>query len=116
MSQFIIPIDSTKEAQIGWDPPLQTYYGRVYKLDENGEPVDVEIVDDEEKDGNILWVGTSIGEIRTVEQLEILLEDHVKIPRNIVIQLEVPQEGEKRSSSDARSLGNRLRGRSIWRQ
>lgn len=115
MSQFIIPIDGTKEAQIGWDPPLQTYYGRVYKLDENGEAVDIEIVDGEEKDGNILWVGTSHGEIRTVEQLEILLKDHLAIPRNIVIQLEVPQQGENRFSSDARSLGNRLRGRSIWR-
>ena len=107
MSQFIIPIDGNKEAQIGWDPGLKTYYGRVYST---GEPVD-----SEEKDGNILWVGTSLGEIRTVEQLEILLKDHVKIPRNIVIQLEVPQEGESRSSSDARSLGNRLLGRSIWR-
>lgn len=115
MSQFIIPIDGTKGCQVGWDRPLQTFYGRVYKIDENGEPVDVEIVDGEEKDGNILWVGTSFEEIRTVEQLEILLNDHVKIPRDIVIQMEVPQEGEARSASSARALGNRLRGRSIWR-
>ncbi len=115
MSRFIIPIDETKEAQVGWDPPLQTFYGRVYKLDEHGEPVDIEIVGGEEKDSNILWVGTKPKEIRTVEWLEILLKDHLVIPRNIVVQLEVPQDGENRFSSSARSLGNRLRGRSIWR-
>ncbi len=115
MSQFIIPINDAKVCQLGWDPPMQTYYGRVYKLDEKGEPVDIEIVDGEEKDGNILRVGTNFQEIRTVEQLEILLKNHVKIPRDIVIQLEVPQESEDRYASAARSLGNRLRGRSIWR-
>ena len=74
MSQFIVPIDETRACQLGWDPMLQTYYGRVYKLDENGEPIDIEIVNDQEQSGNILWVGASHEEIPTVECLEIALK------------------------------------------
>ena len=109
MSQFIIPIDQTRQAQVGWDPPLQTYYGQVYKIDKNGERVDIFVENDEEKDGTLVWVGTSHNEVPTVEYLQLLLHEHVTIPPNIRGHLELEQEGESRGSHLARHLGAKLR-------
>lgn len=82
MSQFIFRAGKDLECQVGWDPALQTFYGQVYKTDEDGR-VDVYEENGEEKDGTIHWVGTSPGEIKTVEELQDRLKPVVQIlPRD----------------------------------
>lgn len=47
------------EIVIGWDPPLQTFFGYVKDLS----------IDDDKADPIILWVGTSWREVPTVDAL-----------------------------------------------
>ncbi|WP_454887319.1 hypothetical protein [Sphingomonas oryzagri] len=54
-----ITVPKVPEIVIGWDPPLQTFFGYVKDLS----------IDDDEADPIILWVGTSWREVRTVDQL-----------------------------------------------
>lgn len=79
MSQFIFQAGKDTECQVGWDHPLETFYGQVYKVDEEGRVDVYEGEDGEEMDGTIHWVGTSPKEIKTVEDLEQRLKPHVQI-------------------------------------
>ena len=80
MSQSVFRVDDQTECMVGWDPPLQTFFGQVYKVDEEDERVE------EDKDGNdgmILWVGTRHAEIQSVDDLARKLQFHVMLPENI---------------------------------
>lgn len=83
MSQMVVPIDKHTECLLGWDNPLQTFFGQVYRIDEEGERVDLYEEDCVEKDGTILWVGASVGEIATVEDLAARLRPFVELPRDV---------------------------------
>lgn len=54
-----LTVPKVPEIVIGWDPPLQTYFGYVKDLS----------IDDDEADPIILWVGTSWREVPTVDDL-----------------------------------------------
>jgi len=73
-------VDDQTECAVGWDVPLETFFGQVYKVDEQGERVE-ETADGE--DGTILWVGTEPAEIRTVDELVRLLKPHAVLPEDI---------------------------------
>lgn len=67
---------------VGWDNPLQTFFGQLYKVGEEGERVE------EDEDGNdagtLVWVGARFAEIRTVDDLERKLQPHVKrLPEDV---------------------------------
>jgi len=62
-------IDGRTECLVGWDNPLQTFFGQVYRIDAAGERVDVFEEKGEEHDGTLLWVGGRFGEIETVADL-----------------------------------------------
>ena len=87
MSQHVIPIDKTKECLVGWDPPLNTFFGQVYRIDEHGGRIDIFEEGGEEKDGTILWVGGFFGEISTVSELAKKLSPFVTLPRNVLEML-----------------------------
>ena len=67
MSQHIVPLDSTTEAVVGWDPPMETFFAQIYKIDETGERISAE------DNGTILWIGTRSREIYELETLIGLL-------------------------------------------
>ena len=63
------------ECLVGWDSPMQTFFGQVYKVDSRGERTD---------DEPLLWVGTHQGEIHAVEELARLLRaEKASIPSEI---------------------------------
>lgn len=87
MSRFTFRAGKDTECQVGWDAPLETFYGQVYKVDKDGR-VDVYEEKSEEKDGTIHWVGTSMNEVPTLEELEQKLRPHVQmLPRDIFRKL-----------------------------
>jgi hypothetical protein len=86
MSQYFIRVDDETEAMVGWDEMLGTFYGQVYKIDQEGERVE------EDEDGNdiVLFVGAKHNEIRTVDELIkklAKLKPSVRIPHDICNEL-----------------------------
>lgn len=78
MSQITFRAGINTECLVGWDPPLETFFGQVYKTDEEGR-VDVYEEGGEEKDGTIHWVGATSHEIPTIDELESKLFPHVQM-------------------------------------
>ncbi len=74
MSQNIFSVSDGVECMVGFDVPMQTFFGQVYRVDRSGERVD---------DGMLHWVGVKMDEIRTVDHLQRLLRPHAKIPLDI---------------------------------
>lgn len=75
MSQFTFRAGRNLECLVGWDPPLNTFYGQVYRTDSEGR-----IDEDEDgNDGTILWVGTEYAEVLTVDELEDRLRPIVQM-------------------------------------
>ncbi|MEJ0021506.1 MAG: hypothetical protein WDN47_02885 [Candidatus Doudnabacteria bacterium] len=79
MSQYILKIDSKTEALVGWDPPLQSYFGQIYMIDEDGERIDIYEENGEEKDGTIFWIGATPPRIDNVEELARKLSPYVRL-------------------------------------
>lgn len=80
MSQHIFPVSEGVECMVGWDPPLCTFFGQVYKVDEEGERID----DEDEGGGMIFRVGASFREVVTVDHLAKCLRPYVeRIPDEI---------------------------------
>ena len=77
MSQFVFPVSEEIECMVGWDVQMQTFFGQVYKVDENGDRLDAE------EGGTLLWVGSKNCEIRTVDELARQLISRAIIPNDI---------------------------------
>jgi hypothetical protein len=58
---------------VGWDNPLQTFFAQVWDVRE----------DLESDPSPILWVGTRIGEVSSVEHLDSLLAPFGEIPKEV---------------------------------
>ncbi|MEO8637322.1 MAG: hypothetical protein ABI430_00275 [Candidatus Taylorbacteria bacterium] len=71
MSQEIFSVADDVECLVGWDVPMQTFFGQVYRVDEKGERAE---------DEPILWVGKKPEAIRTVDHLQELLRPRTVIP------------------------------------
>jgi hypothetical protein len=84
MSRSVFRVNDQTECAVGWDAPLGTFFGQVYKIDEQGERVE-ETEDGE--DGTILWVGTKPAEIRTVDELARRLLPHAILTHGIHAEL-----------------------------
>jgi len=84
MSQMKFPVDDTTECMVGWDPPLGSFFGQVYKIDPDGERIDVT---EEGEDGTIFWVGAGPPVIRTVDELVRLLAPHAVMPESVYKEL-----------------------------
>jgi hypothetical protein len=63
---------------VGWDRPLNTYFGIV-----------TEDKDDDYGDSVIIWVGTNNGEIHRPEDLQPVLSAYASIPADILTRLRI---------------------------
>ncbi|WP_146221666.1 hypothetical protein [Komagataeibacter oboediens] len=57
---------------VGWDAPMQTYFGQVADPDADGEDDDL-----------VLWVGTASHEIPTIDRLAELVSDYAVIATDV---------------------------------
>lgn len=78
MSQHVFRIDDKTECIVGYDSMLGTFFGQVYRVNEDGERIDL----DDDDYGVILWVGVSPAEIRTVDDLTRKMKPYV-LPEDI---------------------------------
>jgi hypothetical protein len=88
MSRYLIPaIQAEHRIAVGWDSPMASFFAEVTDLNveaaiERGE------YSEEEVDATILWVGTTLGEIPTLEQLQASVAPFAILSTDIVEQLQ----------------------------
>lgn len=87
MSRIQIPAQCVKnpahDVWVGWDSPLESYFGQVYdrEIQASTDP-------DDERDPVIFWCGaSSVGEIKTVSELDSVMRDYCTIPETIAAEL-----------------------------
>jgi hypothetical protein len=78
--------DGRYEVAVGYDPPLQTFFGIVTFENPNSDD-EFEYEDDE----IILWVGTNVMEITDVHKLQEALKDYFTFSDKVVANLSVDQ-------------------------
>lgn len=77
MSRYrLTPHASRYEVIVGWDPPLETFFGQVF--------VPAAAEDD---DACVLWVGGALRALPTVALLQACLRGYATIPEEVVAQL-----------------------------
>ena len=86
MSRYEIPARRPAlECEVGWDPPLATFFAQVY--DHDGP--------DPYGDGGLMvWFGTSYAEIPKAEELIARLERWVEVDPQTVATLEADKAGD----------------------
>ena len=78
MSRHLLPAhDPTLRVTVGWDPPLQTFFGQVVR------PATAPYADDT----LVVWIGTRAQEIASVAQLCRQLAAYAAIPRATQVRL-----------------------------
>jgi hypothetical protein len=88
MSRYLIPaIQTEHRIVVGWDSPMASFFAEVTDLNveaaiERGES------SEEEVDATILWVGTTLGELPTLEQLQASVAPFAILSTDIVEQLQ----------------------------
>jgi hypothetical protein len=88
MSRYLIPaIQTEHRIVVGWDSPLASFFAEVTDLNveatiERGE------CSEEEVDATILWVGTKLGELPTLEHLQAAIAPFALLSADIVEQLQ----------------------------
>jgi len=96
MSRYVLPAhDPTLRVTVGWDPPLQTFFGQVVR------PTTAPHADDT----LIAWLGTRAQEIPSVAHLCRQLAAYAVIPRATQARL----AREQRASRPPTALQVRLR-------
>jgi hypothetical protein len=88
MSRYLIPaIQAKHRIVVGWDSPLASFFAEVTDLTieaaiERGE------CSEEDIDSTILWVGTMLGEIPILEQLQDTIAPFAILSIDIMEQLQ----------------------------
>ena len=81
MSRYAIaPQDPRYEVIVGWDPPMQTYFGQVFLL-----------TIEEDDTACVLWVGLEVQALTAVAALQAALQAYATLPAAVVAQLEHDQ-------------------------
>ena len=80
MSRYILEAVNPEHdyVVVGWDRSLETYFGQVFDLR----------VDDDNDDDCVVWAGTDVGCIQTVEALAQVMAPYAVIPPDIKAKLE----------------------------
>jgi hypothetical protein len=88
MSRYLIPaIHTEHRIVVGWDSPLASFFAEVTDLNVGAAIVRGEC-SEEEVDATILWVGTTLGELPTLEQLQTAIAPFAILSTDIVEQLQ----------------------------
>lgn len=82
---ILVGINPEHDIVVGWDPGLATYFAQVFPCHEQ---------EGEEYRAELLWAGTSPGEIPNTEQLANVLRKFATIPDDIVSQLKSDMQRE----------------------
>ena len=88
MSRYLIPaIHPEHRAVVGWDSPLASFFTqvidqRIETAIEHGE------LSEDDADPMLLWIGTTLGELPTLEELQRAIASFATIPNDIVEQLQ----------------------------
>jgi hypothetical protein len=72
--------DPRYEVIVGWDPPLQSFFGQVLLT-----------TVEEEDAACVLWVGLEVQALTTVAALQDALQAYATLPADVVAQLEHDQ-------------------------
>jgi hypothetical protein len=98
MSRYQITSKNPKlKAVVGWDGPMQTFYGQVF---------DPSIP--EEQSDCIFWVGSHMGGVKTVEQLEKLMHEYAEFSAQERAQLQEDYEARTTPTGLQRLMLNLL--------
>jgi len=87
MSRYSIPaIHPEHRAVVGWDSPLASFFAeiidqRIEIAIEHGE------LSEDDADPMLLWIGATLGEIHTLEELQRAIASFATIPKDVVEQL-----------------------------
>lgn len=83
MSRYTTPtLQPGQTCVVGWDPPLGTFFAQVHACPAARRPPRL-----------LLWVGTDIEDIRTVQELAQALAPYANLPANLQRQLEADRRG-----------------------
>ncbi|MBP5977400.1 hypothetical protein HW132_32980 [Brasilonema sp. CT11] len=66
MSRYHLESSRYADIVIGWDAPLGTYFAQVWNSKDDDEPV--------------LWIGTDLHELASVDALQVALADYCSVP------------------------------------
>lgn len=82
MSRHVVEGSGGIRLVVGWDPPLQTFFGQVHEGPEDGNP--------------IVWVGTDLHELYELDDLARALRGHaMAITPELALQLERDREANR---------------------
>jgi hypothetical protein len=135
MSRYpISAIDPKHYVVVGWDSPMASFFAEV--IDQTLEAaIDRGEISEDDADPLILWIGATLGEIPTLEQLQRAIASFATIPNDIVEQLQSDydqpwspspmQQSMRRfvaakvttepdTSQDLKPLQTQLLGKSVW--
>jgi hypothetical protein len=78
MSRYRITSHASRsEVIVGWDPPLETFFGQVF----------VPAAAEEDDDACVLWVGGALRALPTVAVLQECLRGYATLPEDVVARL-----------------------------
>lgn len=73
MSRYHLESSVYADIVVGWDAPLGTYFVQVWNSKDDDEPV--------------LWLGTDLHELASVDALQVALADYCSVPLTVQEQL-----------------------------
>jgi hypothetical protein len=80
MSRYPIPAHEARyHVVVGWDAPLTTFFGEVW---------DRTVPDEDDDAACVLWAGTALSALPTVDALQTCLAAFATIPADVVTQLQ----------------------------
>jgi hypothetical protein len=84
MSRHWFTVEPHLKVIVGWDPPLQTFFGQVHDL----QPQDPD-------DNPVLWVGAGPPQLISVAELEEALKDYCTISPELRATLEADEAADR---------------------
>ncbi len=70
------------EVVVGWDAPMNTFFGMVKNTS----------ITDEEQDDIICWIGGDYDAVKTVQELQEKISKYATIPPELIEQLQTDQD------------------------
>jgi hypothetical protein len=88
VSNYVVVINDDTRVRVGWDRPLQTYFGQVFKVDKEGEQV-------EERDGTIFWIGPGKERFVDLERFAEQMRPYVELSPQLLDTLRADKDNNR---------------------